>query len=216
MEKINQSIRKKFPQVKLYLDDLTRIIDILEDNNFKMIEISTSTHKYGKEELAIIPNSSSISEITSHDPFYFSIDFNDGFGDGICIYSGSDSVLAEGIIQKLGKIFLIRRRFFPFLVTKYWVAIGIQFIIILFCFYFLAHAKISVSTYFILCFGGVILALFLMFLDSGKLIRKNIFYYKKKDDQPSFWIRKKDEIIVGLIVALVSVTITVIVTKLTK
>jgi len=98
MEKITKSTRKNFPPVKLYLDDLVQIIEILESNEFKNVEISTDTHKFSKEELPLITNP--VSEIKSHVPFYISIKFNDSFGEGIRIYSGSDSTLAEGIIQK--------------------------------------------------------------------------------------------------------------------
>lgn len=215
MEKINQSIRKNFPQVKFYLDDLTKIIDILEDNNFKKIEISTSTHKYSKEELVNIPNSDSISKISSSDPFYISIDFNESDGDGVYIYSGIDSALAEGIIQKLGKVLLVRKRIL-FYISKHWVALLVIILMYSIASYLFVKEIIERRTFSSLLIVAFIIYSLLILLNSGILFRKNISYYKNRVDQPSFWSRKKDEIIVGIITAIITVIITVIVTKLTK
>lgn len=210
MEKINQSIRKKFPQVKFYLDDLTKIIDILEDNNFKKIEISTSTHKYSKEELVNIPNSDSISEIRSNDPFYFSIDFNHSFGAGVSIYAGNDSVLAEGIIQKVGRVLFSRKRLIHSYISKLWFALVVLLLTESIALYLYGKEKIVGGTLLLLFIVAFIIYSLSVLLDSGKLFRKNIFYYKNRDDQPSFWSRKKDEIVLGIII----IIITVIITKL--
>lgn len=208
MEKINQSIRKKFPQVRFYLDDLTKIIDILEDNNFKKIEISTFTHKYSKEELANIPNSDSISEIRSNDPFYLSIDFNHSFGAGVSIYAGNDSVLAEGIIQKVGRVLLSRKRIFHFYISKFWFALVVLFLTQSIASYLFVKEKIEGRSLFLIILVAISIYSLSMLLDSGKLFRKNIFYYNNRDDQPSFWSRKKDEIILGFIIVIITIIIT--------
>jgi hypothetical protein len=214
MEKITKSISKNFPPVKLYLDDLIQIIEILESNDFNNIEILTASHKFSKEELPLITYP--ISEIKSHGPFYISIRFNDNFGEGIRIYSGSDSTLAEGIIQKLGKIFLPRKRTSILLFSNIWVALTIQFLLFISASFLYFGKKIDQQFYFSICIGGLLLSLFFGALDSGKLVKKNIFNYYKKVDQPSFWIRKKDEILVGIIVAIITILLTIIITKLLK
>jgi hypothetical protein len=214
MEKINQSIRKNFPQVKLYLDDLIKIIDILEDNNFKKIEISTNTHKYCKEELKDIPYSDSISQVESKDPFYISITFNNGFGPGVNIRTGNDSILAEGIIQKIGRVLLSRKRSIHYYISKFWVALLIEILILTPSVYFILKKDITLSTFFLITFCVMAINFFCMLIDSGRIFRKNIFFYKIKEEQPNFWTRKKDEIIVGIIVAIITIPLTVIITRL--
>lgn len=221
MEKINQPIRKKFPQVKLYLDDLKRITEILKNQGFKKIEIATTTNKYSSDEIAMIPAKTPVSEIKAYDPFYISVNFNKSFGKGVSIYSDTDSAIAEGIVQKIGLILLNRKRKIFSILVKTWVVYTLFILIQALAYFLKAKGTIQTLTMFLIILGAIIYDAFFGFLlDSGILFRKNVFYYKNREEQPSFWIRKKDDIILAILSAIVgsilTIAATIIILKFVK
>jgi hypothetical protein len=121
MEILHQSINKQFSPVKIYFNDLERIIDIFKNDNFTEIEIETKTRKYNSDELAQIGKSESISSICACKPFYTCVYFE---GNGH-IYAQSDSSLAEGVIKKIHDILLLRRRWSFRIFGNFFLNLGI-------------------------------------------------------------------------------------------
>jgi len=102
------------------------------------------------------------------------------------------------------------------LFSKLWAAVIIQILSFIIGFFLYSSKIIGPGSYSFVCLAKIIPYLFFGALDSGKFVRKNIIYYISKDSLPSFWIRKKDEIKVGIIVAVVTIPLTIIITKLLK
>lgn len=46
MEELTKTVSKKLPLVKLYFDDIEKIIEILQKNNFKNISLKTKEFKF--------------------------------------------------------------------------------------------------------------------------------------------------------------------------
>jgi hypothetical protein len=204
MEEINQSFSKDFSAVKLYLDDLGQIIEILKKEGFKEISITTPTHKYAENELGKITRGSYIEEIIAHDPFHISIKFTEKYGKGGRIYSGTDTAKAIGLIQKLGSLLLTRKRlFFSFISSNFFI-FPLIFAIEALALLLEAFHKIDRTQMLIIILLDLVILFPLIFLSAGYLFKKNYFFYKKREDQPTFWVRKKDDIIAGSLIAIPS------------
>lgn len=210
MEKINKPLSKQFPSVILYLNDLVEIIGVLRNENFKKIDIITPTHKYNDTELAKIPIATPIIEIKSYGVFYISINFNNSFGDGVRIYTDTDSSLAEGVMQKIEKILIARKRKIFSLTAKTGLVIVVFFIIQILAYFFNAKSIINEFTKNLIILVAFIFYIFSIVIDSGKLFRKNYFYYKNREDQPGFWDRNKDQILIKLMIIIITAIISVL------
>lgn len=212
MKKIHHPIRKELPPVKLYLDDIDEIIDILKEEKFSNIEIKTINNQYEDEELKNINLSEPLSEISSHKPIYITISFNSGFGPGINIYTETDTALAYGVVKKIENLFKKRVRKIFSIITKANFAL---------CFFLFALAVanllniidiITETTKWLILLLAAIFFGISMLLDSGKLLKKNIIILKRKKEQLNFWSRNKDQITVNIIVYIIATIISAIIT----
>jgi len=219
MKKVYHSISKGLSPVKLYLDDIKKILSILKEESFSNIEIETTNNQYSEDEIDSIQPSESLSQISSYNPFYINISFYSGYGGAVRIFAKVDTALAYGVINKIEFLLKSRRRRVFSIATNIWFASLFPFLGILTTFIFLLQERntINLIISLSLLIGTLLIFLVLMSLDSGKLCRKNIINLKKKKEQLNFWKRNEDQIISGIIVAIItsflSVIITLIITK---
>ncbi len=207
MDKIIHPISKQIPFVNLYLDDITEILEILENEKFDKIEIKTLTHIYSKDEIKTIKPNEQITDIYSHNPFYISINFNNR--NGIHLYSSNDSTLAEGVIKKIESILQRqKRRVSNFLIKYKHLLTTILPIVIVILF---IKNIITMAIFVIALILGSILNTSLTFV---KYFNKNIFYLINKSERSSFFIRNKDELILLIISNVFTMLITLFISYL--
>ena len=145
-------------------------------------------------------------KISSDDP-YFSVEFEgEWWGDGVSIYSGKDSTLCCGVIQKIEKIIDENKKTFATLITR-----NPSFYILYFIFGLLTLLAVEVGTpfslidtwfpylylIFIIVYPGV--AYLLRFLIIRFVTKQNIIILKNRRDVPNFLQRKKDEIVIAFL-----------------
>jgi|SRR6185312_2670389 len=100
MKKINQSISKKYPPVKLFLEDLEGIVELFEQHQIKY---SLATEKYSYDNLKeLIENEKKIKslEIKSTNP-YVTIQLATY---ETSLYCSSDDLLSMGLFHGIDKI----------------------------------------------------------------------------------------------------------------
>jgi len=211
MKKLKQSIRKEYPQVILYLDDLTSILSILDENWFENIEIETNKYSYNKDEITIIKPEEQIKEIRSTKPVYFSLSFeNSRWAGKPTIYIWNNSALSLGISQEIGNIlYSWKRSFFHLLTSPLIVWIFCNLIIYLFAFN-LWQIKIPYIRYIFLI--GILLTFLLLvwcaIISTTSIVKNNIFYYQNKNELPNFFVKNKDNLLTGCIIAIITFFLT--------
>lgn len=204
MQKIHNSIRKEFESVRLFGDDIRKIIEIMNEAGLSQITLKTNTHRYDDHEIGIIREPERLIGITSESlPFHLSIDF-DGSGGGH-VYSSDDSLLAEGAVEKILRLLKIRRRSLGFLMNSWLIPLAMSGPLLI-GFFGLNHlpvwAVLSLDTIAISW-----LALFVFGL-------KNIIALQTKAELPNFWKRKRDDIVTILITSVILIPLTAVITLL--
>ena len=116
MKKKNHSISRWLPPLKIYLDDIEKIVGILKDEGFSDIKIETEDHQCNEQQIVELDEKEQISQIYSHQPLYISISFD----DHARIYTGTNTALAQGIVVKLKNLLRKRVRKFFSLISKKW------------------------------------------------------------------------------------------------
>jgi hypothetical protein len=188
MEKLRKSIKKNINPVRLYIDDVESIIEILKDFGSDDISIITENYRYDYSELNTIKDFANIIEIQTKKPTHISIDFDD-LQRGVELYSEDNSILPEGAITKL----------FELLKNKERKIVSILFNLKLFTFavflLMLLSMIVSFSEIFDIktMFNVLVLQLGVTFLWSLLVFiipiftKVNIFQYEKRPSSGVFW-----------------------------
>lgn len=204
MKEINEAVRKNYPLVRLYQNDIKEMVDILENEKLEKICIQTKNKEFEANEPISDDDYKNIQRITAYRPIYFSVDFQDRFGVGVNIYSSTNTVQALGLIHKVEDVIYKRkRRYYSIVVNPHIFLpslIGAQIII---SFLNIKHI-LSEKGYWIAMGIDAIFFVVLMLLASGYLFRKNILYPKSKSQMPNFFERKKDDIFVGIFLCIIA------------
>jgi len=217
MEKIKKSISKIFPYVKLYRDDIDELIEILEENKFKDIEIRTGNYKLNSSEIEKLKERKiSNIQISAYDPFFISVELNSRYGsNGARVYTSEDSTIALGVIGKISQLFKKNRRFILTLTTTPWFALSVvmagQILAIL-----LKKFFDNTPLFITLLICSYAFFLFAFFLDSGYLFSKNLVILDYRIDRPNFWIRNKDKLLITLLTVILTALVTYYITIWTK
>jgi hypothetical protein len=109
MKKKEESIYKSYPSVVLYLDDIIYLVTLLANNGFKRIEVVAGENVYESQEIFQLQELDHFNKIITYEPFYVSISLSDT-ECGVDIFTENNSLLAEGIIIKLERFFLAKKR----------------------------------------------------------------------------------------------------------
>jgi len=210
MKKKEVRISERLYPVILYLDDIKKIVDIME-KDFDRIKISTEEYEFESFEEFYNEYQSQNTETlkkmtiwgyekdTTHrffDPFHISI-------DDYCLNINiqKDNSLHKGISENIKKVLKEKKRLFSweFEYPK-------TFYIISNIFFWTSLIVISsltiISPGYKLWLACLITILYLLVFVRDNKIENNeycLIYLKEKNKLPSFWKRKKDDIILVLI-----------------
>ena len=213
MKQISKTIRKDFKMPLIFRDDLEAIEKILKDNQSRDFKIKTSDFEFDSvAEIDVKTKSRNEVSILSYGP-YISIDFNK---HSTYLHASDSEIRTIGIVSKIEEIIKKRERKLRWLSSKLsvWFA-GPIFVVAFEVVTKLKERGFQESRWY----GLVILLLIIIwwvrdFRHSLHSFSEVIFM--TQDDQKSFFIRKKDEIILVVITVILTLVSTIIVQKLFK
>lgn len=203
MEKAKGPISKDFPPLRLYKDELQELMDFLSLHCQSAIVLETCGYKLESlDELSRLPvESTNIFFISSQNP-YFQLRLTRTHGE---LYIGDSSIESEGLASHIENILLRGKIQYPHLLDKPWV----MYLLSLPFFIGIIESNkylIAICTLLFLC---LIIGVVWEYRFSTK--RYNTIIFKNRKDAPGFLIRKKDEIIMLVIGAVIGAVITVLV-----
>lgn len=210
MRKLKKSITKKLPPVKLYLDDLESIYDILKQ---KAKGVDITTEDYAVEDVKQLKNLETKKihylSIKCSDP-YVTMEFYPGW---VKIYFGEDSTYNRGILSEIEDVLSKRKVFLGSFLASSWafflngVLIGGSF-----------SAMIGMSKTYTWLFLALelIFILLMIFLWRFTFRGYSTIVLLERKEELSFWARNRDQILVGIIAALVSSLVTIFVLWMLK
>lgn len=218
MEKIDKPLSKPHPPVKLYKEEIERILSLLKNEGFNDLIIKTKDYKYTADEFLKLEHETiDTLNIGGYNPFYLSIDFD----SSVRIYTGSDGAKEVGLAHKIEQLLkknkrvllsCIIRPWAPFLFSFLFVAIAISSLIFLYKIsiinqsFFKNNLEIILPVVYLFTYVPI----FLLTLKKPK----NIIILDYKKSAPGFWERNKDRIMVGIIVGILTTIATATITLL--
>ncbi len=213
MIKKKKSIRVKIPAIRLYLEDLKEIEGVFNENT-KEHQIETNEFEYKNLEECLNHQTGQGIDIlndvsfSSHNP-YISLEFKK---DSAALYGSEDSTNTYGIIHKIQAILRKRFRFVRYFANAWFPLL----LIILLNLIpretagYLAKYSIPLAIAILVSYI-LIIFLFLIWGFRLSMINHSIVHLKNRNSYEGFFTRKKDEIIISLISAIVGAIISVIV-----
>lgn len=215
MKKIKKSYGEGLDPVILYYDDLERIIEIFKEGSK---EINISTDEYEFEDITEIQkiDKEKLDSLTIdiQNP-YVSLNFKP---DSIWLYISEDTSASRGIFEKLKYLLTKRRRILCFPAKSYFFSGVLSGGIIGWSFWFLLNAIVfeenivrNVQLGGIILILGIILSYWILYF-----IPRNYstIYTKKRNELPSFWARKKDDIFLVILGSILGIVGTLLITIL--
>ena len=201
MKKINHSLRRSVTPVKIYFYDVTNIIDLLNEVEPRTLEISTKDHILSLEELKKLEKDEiNYLQITCHDP-HICLEFNSSsIINDVNIFVGEESTLVIGLANRIIDILKKRRKF----ITRFQNQTYAWGLMALYIFVMIVSGVVLEKNNFLnVLFGAYAFVLFVLIqiLYALPSIQKNIIVLDVKNNRPSFYKRKKDEILLVIISA---------------
>ena len=211
MKKIVHSRTEYFKPVVLYLDDLEKIFEIIKEVCKKII---ISTSEYEIENLNELKelNKESLNylKINGQEPWLvLEIDFSN-----LYLYIHEEDAMSRGIFEKVKQILKDRKRKYSWLSKDNFVgSIGTLLLGILI---FSIYIGIKQKNLFYISIGILSLLLGFIFTRISLNLGYNEIYLKRRAESKSFWKRKKDEIIIAIISAMIGSVFTILSLMLLK
>lgn len=202
--------------VKLHYNDLVKVIDILKKTGSEKIRITTDRFKLFSDELEKLKKKPiRFMTIETQDSLILRLgeEFSD---DGAIIRSWDNSEKYLGIAHRLREFLITKRRKFISLFRFSWVVYTLIFLLVFVTGFLQEFA--SGQNFLYLNYVSFVLLLVTIFyitvhiLVMKRKIKGNQIIMVDKDDLPNFWIRNKDRLIAGTIVAIISAIITFLIT----
>ena len=199
MRKRSKTHSEKVPPVKLYLDDIEKIVEIIAEVSDQVLLITDEYEFVDASDLASLERGSiNALEITCSDP-YLQFELAPGW---IRLYIGSDTPESRGTLEKVKAILLTRRRRLGWLRDQYWLA----------PWFWLAPLALLLQGIesrawlpIVAGIGGTCLfAVWLWWGYRAALYRHTVIVLRRRKEEVSFWKRNSDTIIVGIIMAVVA------------
>ncbi|MBP6860286.1 MAG: hypothetical protein KBC38_01845 [Candidatus Pacebacteria bacterium] len=197
MERIDNSLRKYFPPVKLYIEDLIEIEKILKEAS-REVTLSDGEHKYESiEELARKRDGEILNslKISAGSP-YISLELEAYIAS---IYSASSQGIAAGIYYRTSQV-LHRRLRRP--------SVAYSYVLIM-----LTNLSFVIASLFttsaLLKIGSGLSFLWILWVAYIQMFRHSTVILYEKYKQKNFFSRNKDQIILLLIGAVLSAAITI-------
>jgi hypothetical protein len=210
MERRQKSLRVTLKPLFLYYDDLVEIIHCLKEVSS---EISINTEEYSLSDIKEIKeiNRKVINSIviSSCKP-YISVDLDK---NSASIYISEDNALQRGVLEKIRQILAKKTRKLAWLANSSFLSGGTTGA----SFWFLFNAAIQ-RNFDLAIQGLLVLTLGLFWVVLGfknQLKNYSMIYIQSKDEAPSFFSRKKDDIFVALISGCIGALVTYLLTRKT-
>lgn len=205
MKDKTKEISKKYRMPSMHLDDLRDIEKILNMAKVDKLVFSTDKHEFTSVDNIPKDYSSKELNIRCFTPF-ISIHLRE---DTAVLNTWEDSLNTSGIVSKIDSIICNRER-----KTQYYLSKLSFFILI--CVYVLNFldlvSAIDIDSAYIVPLLLVgLTSLYYNVLMSHKRFSKVV--YENKNSQKNFWIKNKDKILVGVILAIFSSIMTMLATK---
>jgi len=207
VKRIRQSHGEELKPVALYLDDLERIIEIFKEASDD-VRILTSEY-----ELDSIDEFRNLHEETLN---YLKISISEPFvslelkPNGIWLFISEDELISRGVFEKIKQLLHSRRRKLSWLTANPYLA-GAAVGSSAFPFF---KAIDSQNVYWAVlgCSLLMIGAIWTWWSFAGTLKKYSIVRLRRRAESPSFWKRKKDDIVLVIISAVVGALITLAIT----
>ncbi len=202
MKELKKSSIENITPIKLHFDDIKEIIEILKENKPQEINIKTADAELSYDEL-IKYDQNIINEIhlNSMNPS-ISVNIGQNNSSEVHIYRSDNSAEAVGTVQKILVILRNKRKLINRILGPY------NFYL---CIYMIVYTIASISIYIIFRIGNIyidicayIIFAILFIISMLPQVKKNQIILSYKKNTPSFWVRKKDDIIVGIIISIIS------------
>ncbi|MGK0448547.1 MAG: hypothetical protein ACJA2M_002344 [Polaribacter sp.] len=201
MKKILKPIIKEYPPLNLYLEQIEEISKTLHDNDIKH---TFKTADYEYDDLTTFTNSNlgktiEQLEISSYNP-HIRLDFEKLWAK---VYFSSDDVIMTGIYHKVEKIINNSRRIFSFGYSYYFIWLIIFMNIGL----TITNSKLNLipksieNGLFIISWAWNFKVLYI------RLWKHSTINISRKNDNPNFFQRKKDELILTFITLVIGAVI---------
>lgn len=193
MKQIISEYSEDLKPVKVYLDDLEKIVAILNETN-QRVEIIIGNYMLDNvEELKQIKEEVLYNMTIRVCNPYISVNLRP---NNARIYISEDTTISRGILGKIKDVLIRRKRHIAY-VNLFYITSGISFITGIFLSYSYN------SKYFFIWLIGLALTLFLILLNCIICGKYSIIIPKYKIDAPSFFKRNSDKIIIGIITAII-------------
>jgi len=217
VDEMNEDIDFNIGYVKLYYNDLLKVINILKKTNSEKIRITTDRFKLFSNELNELRNKP-IKHMTIETQNSLVLRFGKEFyDDGLTITSWDNSVKSLGIAQQLKAFFKTKKKRLLSLFRFSLISYVSTFLLILQVFLFPIDLKVlqnififyiwlitvSIGTFYIIVY---------FLVKYARVIKGSQIIMVDKDDLPNFWVRNKDALIVNIIIAIISAIITFLIT----
>lgn len=211
MDKRLTYVRRKLPSTVLYFDDLLEIADLLETENDKVqIKLENSSHVYefySSEEFKNFkePNIEQFHDIevnSNGEKIYLNLRLRVFEAD---IYISEHSSIGRGLLEKVSTIVTNRKKPLGWLYTNpFFIGIPI----------FLVLLMLEKGTYLMSLFVLSLAILWIFCAYKLTFEQYSTLYLKKRNQMPSFFERRKDEIVIAIISATLGALFTLFMTKI--
>lgn len=215
MKRIRRPISKELQLVKLYLDDLQQIYEVLKEKgkNIKIIAEDYEIEDVNELSKLGIKKLHNLS-IKCSDP-YITIELDTMWAR---IYFSEDTTYNRGILSEIEDVIRKRSNILSRSLASWW---GYACTLVLFsC--FSVSTIVNMKNDITMIFGWISLALLLLSIIAlitsfrYKLMRYSTIMLYAKKEESSFWRRNKDQILVAIIAAIAGSVITAFVLLVSK
>lgn len=191
-------LRKNYTSVLLFEEDLEKIIDafknlsenvFIKTKDYTFSELSEFFAKYQNQTLTNV-------EVYTNDPSYVKLDLQK---TSASLYSSDDDTNSTGVFYKIDAIIssTLRR---PVFLYSYWFYIVAIVFVNFFVNHFLSAGYAAII--------GIFLILLTLRVSYINLLHFGEIVIGRRGDYKSFFIRKKDELLVGFILVIATIVIT--------
>lgn len=211
MKKLRKSIYISLPPVKLYLDDMRNIYDILK-NNCKDVTIKTAEYQLSDVDQLKDVSSNEIHELhlVGKDP-YISVNLEP---NSTSIYVDEDSTLNVGILSEIKVILSKCQR----KIARVFANPFLSSLVLMLVFFALL---IPIGQFTEGLFDWILLGFLVLFyiLSYVSAYRFQEYSYStvvlsERREKGNFFVRNKDQILINLLVAVVTILLTILVMRL--
>jgi len=208
MEKISDSISKDLPPLRLHLDELREVYEVLSKYSKEAATIETCGYRISNlDELGKLPvEQTNELYINSRNP-YLQIRLTQTHGK---IYVGDGNIESEGLASRIEKILLQGKILYPALPKSNWIS----FLLGLPC-----GLGIILENKILVIVGGIIILVNIIWgLLHFSFVTKryNTIVFKLRKETPSFWKRNKDELVMLIVGTIIGVVVTKVIDLLLK